>query len=81
MKSNKPSEMTDQELIKYESMVKVITISLGVMLLLLFACGLYITFTKGFSALQVIPLALFPILIININSLNTIKKEKKSRNL
>lgn len=81
MTKNKPSEMTDQELIKYETSIKVITVSLGGMLILLFVSGLYITITKGFSALQVIPLALLPIFIININNLKALKKEKKARNL
>jgi len=73
--------MTGQELIKYETSVKVITVSLGEMLILLLVSGLYITITKGFSALQAIPLALLPIFITNINNLKALKKEKKARNL
>jgi hypothetical protein len=38
-------------------------------------------FKNGFSALTVIPIALLPILIININKWNQLKKEKTNRNL
>jgi len=73
--------MSNEELLKNQRIIKLLAGMLGGALLVLFGAGLYITFTKGFSPLFITSVALMPILIININNLNEIKKEIKARNL
>ncbi|SEV96417.1 hypothetical protein SAMN05421841_0395 [Chryseobacterium wanjuense] len=75
------SEYTDEELINNEKKIKILTIMLMTAIVLLFLSTMFLTFKKGFSALTVIPIALLPILIININNWNKLKKEKADRNL
>ena len=81
MKNKKSEEMTNEELLKYEKMVKPITYILGGALALLFGINIFSFFQKGYSALSIIPIALLPILIINLSNLKEIKKEKLKRNL
>jgi len=81
MKSNKPTEMSNEELIKSQKILAPLVIMLGIALLLLFGLALYKTFTDQSSPLMITSLALMPILFINISSLNRIKKEIKARNL
>lgn len=79
---NKPLiEYTDEELISNEKKIKTITIMLATALLILFISNIVLTFKRGFSALNVIPIALLPILILNINNWNQLKKEKANRKL
>ncbi|MDQ1803215.1 redox-active disulfide protein 2 [Chryseobacterium sp. CKR4-1] len=79
---NKPiTEYTNEELINQEKNSKAITILLMVAIPLLFFSNLFITFKHKFSALAVIPIALVPILIVNINKWKQLKKEKADRNL
>lgn len=79
MKSNKFNEMSTEELLKNEKSLKTVTYIFAVILTFLFIINIYIALHKGFSATQVIPLALLPILILNLNTLKEIKKELKSR--
>ncbi|PDS26255.1 redox-active disulfide protein 2 [Flavobacterium branchiophilum] len=79
MKNQKLSERNTADLKKYEKSIKTITGILLGMLLVLFMLSLYITFTKGFTALLIIPITLMPIVILNFNTINEIKKELKSR--
>lgn len=81
MKSKKPVEMTNEELLKNKKTFSVVTYTLAAMLLLLFGLSIYNSFTKGFSALNVVPIALMPIVIINLNSIAEINKEIKARKL
>ncbi len=81
MKNKKLNELSNEELLKNEKSLKVVTYMLAGAILVLFAAGIFLTFRKGFSALSVIPIALFPIVILNLNSLKEIKTEIKSRNL
>lgn len=81
MNSKKLNEMSNQELLKQQKLLRVITYMLAGMLLLLFALTTFLSLKKGFSALSVVPIALMPIVILNLNSLKEIKKELKSRNL
>ncbi|KFF06772.1 hypothetical protein [Flavobacterium reichenbachii] len=80
MGNNKFSEMTKEELIKNQKTLTGVAYGLGVMLFLCFAANIFLVFKKGFSALTVIPIALVPVLILNISSLKAIKKELESRN-
>ncbi|CAM3963950.1 Redox-active disulfide protein 2 [Flavobacterium branchiophilum] len=79
MKNQKLSERNTADLKKSEKSIKTITGILLGMLLVLFMLSLYITFTKGFTALLIIPITLMPIVILNFNTINEIKKELKSR--
>lgn len=82
MKQTKPiTEYTNEELISNEKKMKILTIMLMVAILILFFSSFYLTIKKGFSALSVIPIALLPFLIMNINNWNKLKKEKSDRNL
>lgn len=82
MKETKPiTEYTDEEIISNEKKMKVLTIMLMVAIIILFLSTMFLTFKKGFSALSVIPIALLPILIMNINNWYKLKKEKVNRNL
>ncbi|RZK57782.1 MAG: redox-active disulfide protein 2 [Pedobacter sp.] len=75
------SELSDEELLKNAKTVKMITSMLAGAIFLLFIINIFLAFKKGFSSLSVIPIALLPIVLININSLKEMKKEIKSRNL
>lgn len=79
MKNQKLSEASIHDLKKSEKSIKTITGILLGMLIILFILSLYITFKKGFTSLLIIPIALLPIVIVNFNSINEIKKELKSR--
>ena len=81
MKNEKFANKTTEELIRDEKTLKVITTIFGGMLFVLFIMGIFLSFRQGFTALSVVPIALLPILIININNWNAIKKEIKSRTL
>jgi hypothetical protein len=79
MKNNKLNELSNEELLKQEKSLKVITYMLAGMLLVLFITNIILTFKKGFSALFAVPIALLPIVIINLNTLKEIKKVLDSR--
>ena len=81
MKSKKPEEMSNEELIKSEKTIKAMMYSLGFMSILLFVLGIYLVFKKGMVAFIVIPIAFMPIFVINANSLKEIKKEREARGL
>lgn len=73
------NEMTSEELIKTQKSLKTVTYIFGVVLLLLFGINIFLVANKGFSASNVIPIALLPIFILNMNTLREIKKELESR--
>jgi hypothetical protein len=73
------SEMSIEKLQQQAKTIKVITGMLAGMLAVLLVMAIMLSVKKGFSALVVIPFALLPIVIININSLKQIKKELESR--
>lgn len=79
MKNTKFSEMTTEELIKKQKTLKTVNSIFAVVLLMLFALNVYIVLRKGFSAMNVVPVALLPILFLNINNLKEIKRELESR--
>ncbi|MBT2619858.1 MULTISPECIES: redox-active disulfide protein 2 [Chryseobacterium] len=79
---NKPiTEYTNEELINNEKKSKAVTTLLMVSIPILFLSNMFLIFKNGFTALTVIPIALLPILILNINKWNQLKKEKANRNL
>lgn len=73
------NEMTTEELIKTQKSLKTVTYLFGVVLLLLFCLNIFLVVNKGFSASNIIPVALLPIFILNMNTLKEIKKELQSR--
>ncbi|WP_316830427.1 redox-active disulfide protein 2 [Pedobacter aquatilis] len=81
MKEKNLAEMSNEDLLKTEKSIKVMTSILAVALALLFVINLITAFKKGFSALTVIPIALLPIVIVNINNIKKIRAELMSRGL
>ncbi|RZL21375.1 MAG: redox-active disulfide protein 2 [Pedobacter sp.] len=73
--------LSNQELLKREKMISAVTYTLAGMLLVLFLLAIILSFAKGFSALTVVPVALMPIVLINLGSIKKIKAERKSRGL
>lgn len=73
------SEMSNEELIKTQKSLKIVTYLFGVVLLLLFGLNIYLIANKGFNASNVIPIALLPIFILNMNTLKEMKKELEAR--
>jgi hypothetical protein len=68
-----------ESLNKKQKLLKMITAMLGVMLLILLVLAIYVSFKKGFSALIVVPIALMPILMLNVISIKNIQKQLRSR--
>lgn len=81
MADNKLAEISNEDLIKNEKKVKGLTLVFAGVLIVLFTVNILTSLKKGFSAVTIIPIALLPILIININSWKELKKEIKRRNL
>lgn len=81
MSTKKYTQMSDEELLKNQKSIKTITALLAGMLLFLFAINIFLAFKKGFGALNAVPIALLPIVIINVNTMKEIKKELNSRNI
>jgi tellurite resistance protein TehA-like permease len=81
MNKTKLSEMSNEQLLKNEKNLKTITYMLATAVLILFITVIILAFKKGFSALNVVPIALLPIVIVNLNTLKEMKNEIKSRKL
>ncbi|MCP9752062.1 hypothetical protein [Ferruginibacter sp. HRS2-29] len=75
------SEISDQELLRNEKLLKTLIPVFITALVILFVSSIFLGLRKGFSALSVVPVALLPVLIINIKSRQEIRKEIKARNL
>jgi asparagine N-glycosylation enzyme membrane subunit Stt3 len=73
------SEMSVEKHQQQAKTIKVVTGTLVGMLLVLLVMAIMLSIKKGFSALVIIPFALLPIVLINVNSLKQIKKELESR--
>lgn len=84
MKSRKLSEMSNDELLRQQKTVQLVTGLLAGMLTALLVLVLILSIKKGPGptsiALGVIPFALMPIVFLNWNHLKEIKKELSSRN-
>ena len=77
----KLEELSNEELLKREKMVKSVTYTLAGMLFVLFALSMFLTFKEGFTPLTVIPIALMPIVLANLGSIKKIQAERKLRGL
>jgi len=81
MKELKLQELSNEGLLKREKITILVTYTLIGMLIVLFALGLFLTFTENFSTLTVVPITLMPIVVINLGNLKKIKAERRIRNL
>jgi len=81
MSKSKIAEMSDQELLKHQKNLKMVTSTLMGMVAVLMVLTIVMIIIKGFSAFSVVPVALLPIVILNLNSLKEVKAEMISRNL
>lgn len=81
MQTNKLKDQSTEDLQKQAKSIRTITYMLSGALLLLFILNIFVTIKKGFSAISAVPVALLPIVIVNVNNLNAIRKELKSREL
>ncbi|PHK37719.1 hypothetical protein VF13_36600 [Nostoc linckia z16] len=77
MQDSKFENMSTEELQKRVKVTKVVTATLGTMLMLLFVMGIF-TFDKT-KSLFAVPFGLLPIVIINIGNIRQINKELESR--
>lgn len=82
MATKKLEEMSNEELLKNEKLVKTMLYILIFFALILLAAGIWLTIVQHkFSALTVVPLSLGIIALANANNLKALQKEKKSRGL
>ncbi len=80
MKSKNLTELSAEELLKQQKSIKVVTGMLAGMLILLLVIGIFLTFQKiSFIAFVVIPIALLPIVFLNLATLKKIKQELNLR--
>jgi len=77
--NNKFSEISTKKLLKNEKSLNTVSYIFAGALSLLFVINIFLVFYKGFSVSNIIPVALLPILILNMNTLKEIKKELQSR--
>lgn len=82
MKTKKLTELTNEELLKTNKITRLVTGMLIGAIIALTALNL-VNIMNGAQKWFVlaVPLALIPIVIINYNSVNKLKRELKSRNL
>ena len=80
MKQVPLSELSQEELLKKQKILKAASTSLGGLLILLVAVCVYLTWVQGFSVFSVLPVAFLPMFIINLSNLKKIQAEIASRN-
>ena len=76
---NQFSQMSVAKLQQQAKTTKLVTGLLAGMLAVLLVMAILLSIKKGFSTLVVVPFALLPIVLLNVNSLKQIKKELESR--
>jgi CHASE2 domain-containing sensor protein len=81
MRNKLITDYTDEALIKSEKKLKTMTIMLGISIILLFFATIALMLMKGFTPIMIIPICLFPLLIVNIINWQNLKKEKERRSL
>jgi hypothetical protein len=79
MKSQPIDEMSTENLRKNYKIIKLITAILFGALIVMAASAIYKTYTKGFGAFSILPLAFLPAFITNIINFKKIKKELIAR--
>lgn len=73
------SELNIVELNKKLSISTTATWFLGIIILLQFAVGIYLTTQKGFSVFTILPVCFIPVLLVNFASIKKIKGEIANR--
>ncbi|MDR2236419.1 MAG: hypothetical protein LBE92_09860 [Chryseobacterium sp.] len=81
MKNRSITEYTDEELIRHEKKVQVLTIMLATSMIVLVFTFIVLMIKKGFNPVMIVPIGLFPLLVVNIINLKNLKKEKEKRGL
>ena len=79
----KIQEMSNEALLKRQKTTQLVTATLAGLLTVLLIAALFLCFNKDSSIglpLLMIPLALSPILYININDVRVVKRELQTRN-
>lgn len=80
MAGKKLQEMSNEKLLAQKKSIEFLVGLLIGALIALLALAAYISINQGFTPLVIVPLALSPIVLINLNTLKAIKKEIQSRN-
>ena len=80
MKSKTITEMTMEELQKYEKTMKTATIILGICVGIMFIISILLLVKRGFSVQTVLPFAFLPLFIMNMTNWKKVKAEIASRN-
>lgn len=80
MKKEDWSSLSTEDLNQKQKSIKSLTTMLIVTLIALFLISLFVSLKKGFTPLLIIPIALLPVVSMNLNNLKSIKKEIDSRN-
>ncbi|NTS40325.1 redox-active disulfide protein 2 [Flavisolibacter sp. BT320] len=75
MGNKKLNSLTAEELKNRLKITRTVTGLFAGALLILFFVSTYLAFTKKFTPLTIVPVALLPLLILNITSLAKIKSE------
>ncbi len=79
MKSQPIAEMSTEVLKKNYKAMKLVIIILSVFLLIMVGSSVYVTLTKGFGAVSILPIAFLPLFILNIVNRKKIKTELIAR--
>ena len=79
MKNTSLSEMSSDEIIKNKKTIGAATAALAGLLLFLLILSIYKWMTKDFTLQVVVPLALSPIVFLNIKKIKEMKRELQSR--
>jgi hypothetical protein len=81
MKNEGLNKMSDEQLLKYQKTLRIVTYMLIVAILALLVINILKAIEKGVNSFSIIPIALVPIAIVNFKTLREIKKEIVVRNL
>lgn len=81
MKTNKLTDLTDQELILEQKKRKSTSISYSIIIGIMIGVSIYGYIKNGFSFFTVMPVMFFPIFIINWKNYQEAINEVKSRNI
>ena len=71
MKNQKPNEMSTEKLLEQQKTIKVVTGTLAGMLIILLILGIFLAVEQKLYAFIPIPIALLPIVFVNINNLRS----------
>lgn len=81
MKTKKPADLNDFELRRDEKRARFSTMAITAAIIISILSKIFFSKEYGLSPFSIMTLAFFPIMIININNWNALKKEIKARNL